>query len=160
MNGRIGCLKSHLAALKLATPAPGEHVLLLEDDFCFSSDLETHLDDLATFCERSYDYVACLLAASKYGRILPRDDLVSESHQPCTNATAYLVSGDHADRLSELRRQALTRLLETHEQYRYATDRYWTLLGPEGMLLVFRRKLGFQAASFSDIESRVFRKLD
>jgi hypothetical protein len=160
VNGRIGCLKSHLAALQLAAPHSGEHVLILEDDFCFTSELETHLDDLGSFVERGYDYVVCLLATSKYGTIEPRDDLVSESRQPCTNATAYLVSGDHADRLVALRTEALAGLIATHDQERYANDRYWTLLGPEGMLLVFRRKMGFQASSFSDIEGRQSRYLD
>lgn len=55
LNGNVGCLKSHLAALRLADPRPGEHVLILEDDFCFTSDLATHLNDLASFIERSYD---------------------------------------------------------------------------------------------------------
>lgn len=160
LNGGISCIKSHLAALEVAAPARGEHVLILEDDFCFASELETHLDDLAAFLERRYDYVACLLGTSKYGRIEPRDDLVSESRQPCTNGTAYLISGDHADRALSLRREALAGLIETGDEMRFANDRYWTLLGPEGMLLVFRRKLGFQAASFSDIETRVVRYLD
>jgi hypothetical protein len=160
LNGRISCMKSHLTALEFAAPAPGEHVLILEDDFCFTSDVETHLDDLATFFDRRYDYVVCLLGTSKYGRIEPRDDLVSESRQPCTNGTAYLVSGDRADRLLALHTQALAGLIETRDEDRFSNDRYWALLGPEGMLLVFRRKLGFQAAGFSDIESRVVRYLD
>lgn len=160
LNSSISCLKSHIAALELAAPAPGEHVLILEDDFCFTSDLDTHLSDLASFFDRGYDYVACLLGTSKYGRIEPRDDLVSESRQPCTNGSAYLVSGDHAARLLALRREGLARLIETRDSGRFATDRYWALLGPEGMLLVFRRKLGFQAASYSDIEGRVARYLD
>lgn len=160
LNGRISCLKSHIEALELASPAPGEHVLILEDDFCFTSDLETHLDDLATFFDRQYDYVVCLLGTSKYGLIVPRDDLISESRQPCTNATAYLVSGDHADRLRTVNAQALAGLIETGDEMRFAGDRYWTLLGPEGTFLVFRRQLGFQTASFSDIEGRVARYLD
>lgn len=160
LNGAISCLKSHIAALEFAAPAPGEHVLILEDDFCFTSDLDTHLSDLATFFDRGYDYVVCLLGTSKYGRIEPRDDLVSESRQPCTNSTAFLVSGDHAVRLLALQRKALVRLIETRDSDRFAIDRHWALLGPEGMLLVFRRQLGFQAASFSDIEGRVARYLD
>jgi hypothetical protein len=158
-NGRIGLVKSHRAALALAAPRPGEHALILEDDFCFTSDLETHLDDLASFVERSYDYTVCLLATSKYGLIEPRDDLVAESHQPCTNSSAYLVAGDHAERLDALIGDALAGLIETHDE-RYVLDRYWRVLQPDGRLLVFRRKMGFQAASFSDIEARVSRYLD
>ncbi len=160
IDGNIGCLKSHLAALHLAAPNPGEHVLILEDDFCFTSDLATHLDDLSSFVERRYDYVVCLLATSKHGRIEPRDDLVSESRQPCTNAAGYLVSGDQLDRLVAVQERALEQLVATRDLNRYAVDRYWSVLQPEGRFLVFRRKMGFQVASFSDIERRFSRYLD
>jgi GR25 family glycosyltransferase involved in LPS biosynthesis len=160
VEGNIGCLKSHIAGLRLVTPSPGEHVLVLEDDFCFTSDLATHLDDLASFVERRYDYVVCLLATSKNGRIEPRDDLVSESRQPCTNSAGYLVPGDQVDRLVAVQEEALEKLIATRDPNRYAADRYWSILQPEGRFLVFRRKMGFQAASFSDIERRVSRYLD
>lgn len=160
VDGQIGCLKSHRDSLRLAVPRQGEHVLILEDDFCFTSDLARHLDDLWSFTERRYDYVICLLATSKNGRIEPRDDLVSESRQPCTNSAAYLVSGDHYDRLSAMQENAIEQLIATRDPNRYAADRYWSGLGPEGRLLVFRQKMGFQAASFSDIERRVSRYLD
>jgi GR25 family glycosyltransferase involved in LPS biosynthesis len=160
VNGAIGCLKSHIAGLRLAAPLPGEHVLVLEDDFCFTSDLETHLNDLSSFVQRRYDYVVCLLATSKYGRIKPRDDLVAESHQPVTNSAAYLVSGNHYGRLAALQEKSLARLLKTRNPNRYAADRYWSVLQPDGRLLVFNRKMGFQSASFSDIERRVSRYLD
>jgi hypothetical protein len=160
VDGAIGCMKSHIAALRLAAPSPGEHLLVLEDDFCFTSDLTTHLNDLSTFVERRYDYVVCLLATSKNGRIEPRDDLVSESRQACTNSAGYLVSGDHWDRLLTVQEEGLAQLIATHDPNRFAADRYWTVLQPEGQLLVFRRKMGFQTASFSDIERRVSRYLD
>jgi GR25 family glycosyltransferase involved in LPS biosynthesis len=160
LDGAIGCLKGHLAALRLAAPRPGEHALVLEDDFCFTSDIDTHLTDLSSFVERGYDYAVCLLATSKYGRIEQRDDLVSESRQPCTNAAGYLVSGDHYNRLVAVQEEALARLVATRDPNRYAADRYWSVLQAEGRFLVFRRKMGFQAASFSDIERRVARYLD
>ncbi len=160
VDGSVGCLKSHLAALHIVGPRAGEHVLILEDDFCFTSDLETHLNDLSSFVERRYDYVVCLLATSKNGRIEPRDDLVSDSRQPCTNSAAYLVSGDQIDRLVAVQAQALEQLIATRDPDRFATDRYWSVLQPEGRFLVFRRKMGFQVASFSDIERRFSRYLD
>jgi hypothetical protein len=63
-------------------------------------------------------------------------------------------------RPTRARTEALEGLIATHDQERYANDRYWALLGPEGMLPVFRRKMGFQASSFSDIEGRHARYLD
>ncbi len=59
-----------------------------------------------------------------------------------------------------MQEQALEQLIATRDPNRYATDRYWIVLQPEGRFLVFRRKMGFQVASFSDIERRVSRYLD
>lgn len=100
------------------------------------------------------------MATSKYGRIEPRDDLVSEPRQPFTNTTAYLVSGDHHDRLLVVQEKALVRLLATRDPNRYAGDRYWQVLQLEGRFLVFRRKMGFQVAGFSDIKHHISRDLD
>jgi hypothetical protein len=134
--------------------------LILEDDFCFTTDLEMHLDDLRTFFQRAYDYVVCLLATSKYGRIVPKDDLVCASFQPCTNTGAYLVSGEGLDELLAVQEFALRALKETRDTERYSADRYWATLQGTGRFLVFRRKLGFQISSFSDIERRISRYLD
>jgi hypothetical protein len=160
LDGQVGCLRSHLSALKALTLETHEHALVLEDDFCFTSDLETHLDDVAEFTRRRYDYIVCLAATSKYGRVAPRDDLVSESRQPVTNAGGYLVSGAHVERLVAIQAEGLERLIATGDTSRFSADRYWALLQTEGRFLVLRRKLGYQAASFSDIERRVTRYLD
>jgi hypothetical protein len=160
LNGAIGCLNSHIAALRDAKQRGFAHILILEDDFCFTSDLETHLDHLDRFLRGSYGYLICLLAASKYGRIEPLDDLVSRSIQPCTNAAAYLVSRAGVGRLLEVNEAALAALIETGDAGTYAADRAWSVLQGGDNFLVFRRKFGFQAAGYSDIEHRITRYLD
>ena len=160
VDGQIGCLKSHRDSLRLAVPRQGEHVLILEDDFCFTSDFARHLDDLWSFTERRYDYVICLLATSKNGRIEPRDDLVSESRQPCTNSAAYLVSGDHYDRLSAMQENAIEQLIATRDPNRYAADRYWSGLGPEGRLLSSAKKWASRQPASATSNAGVSRYLD
>ena len=158
--GTIGCLRSHVAALRAARAAALDHALVMEDDFCFTSELESHLTDLQTFFERKYDYWVCLLATSKYGAVEPRDDVVATSFQRCTNAAGYLVSRAGIERLLPLFEDSLTRLTETHDTDAYAADRCWRSLQPSGKFLVFRRKFGFQGSSFSDIERSISRYLD
>src|SRR5262249_51418848 len=86
VSGTIGCLRSHIEVLRRAMDAKFSNSLVLEDDFVFTSDLDHHLTDLSTFFQRDYAYWICLIAASKYGAIIPRDDLISLSFQPVTNA--------------------------------------------------------------------------
>lgn len=156
----IGCSESHLAALRHAALGGFEHVMVLEDDFCFTSDLACHLADLRQFFTRRYDYVVCLLATSKYGTVVSRDDLVSSSLQPCTNAAGYLVSRAGIEELLRIQVRALDLLRSTGETDQYAFDRAWATLQQSGKLWVFKRKFGFQVASYSDIEGAIARYLD
>jgi len=158
--GAIGCLRSHIEALRKAGTAQCDHVLVLEDDFCFSSDLDMHLTDLSTFVARAYEYWVCLIATSKYGAIVPKDDLVSVSFQPCTNTAGYLVSRQGVSQVLSVFEESLERLRATGLTTVYAADRCWSVLQPSGHFLLFRRKFGFQGSSFSDIERSISRYLD
>jgi hypothetical protein len=160
IDGTIGCLRSHIEALRQASSADCEHVLVLEDDFCFTTDMDEHLEHLQRFLYRTYDYLVCLLATSKYGKVVPQDDLVCQSLQECTNAAAFLVSRKGVGRLLEVQEVALRRLIETGDINRYAADRYWSILQDTGKFLVFRKKLGFQTSSFSDVERKISRYFD
>ena len=160
VDGQIGCLRSHIEVLRRAMVGNFDQVLILEDDFCFTTEVDAHLDDLQTFLSRGYEYLICLLATSKYGRIIPKDDLVSVSLQPCTNTGAYLVSAAGIEKLLPVQEFALGRLKETHDTLSYAVDRCWSVLQSSGQFLVFRRKFGFQSSSFSDIEQSIARYLD
>ena len=160
LGGHIACLKSHIETLRQARAAQYKHVLVLEDDFCFTSDLEQHLTDLADFFNRKYDYWICLIATSKYGAIAPKDDLVSLSFQRVTNTAGHLVSREGLEQLLPVLEAALERLQSTGDCTDNPADRCWAVLQPSGRFFVFRRKFGFQAASFSNIEEAISRYLD
>lgn len=158
-RGQIGCLTSHLLAIRTALSAGFAHVLILEDDFCFTSDLDQHLDDLGAFFARGYDYLICLLATSKYGATEPVDDLLCRTFQECTNSAAYLISRAGLHEILPVFERALGRL-QVGDHGSNAIDRCWSVLQPTGKFFVFRRKFGFQSASLSDIYGSVARYLD
>ncbi len=160
LGGTLGCLRSHIEALRVAESAGDGTVLVLEDDFSFTTSVEDHLNDLAAFLERRYDYWVCLLGTSKYGRVVPLDDLVSRSFQEVTNAEAYLASPEGRAQVLPVFKDALGKLKETGETDVYAADRCWTVLQPSGKFLVFRRKFGFQRSSVSDIYGSISRYMD
>ncbi|MBA2293223.1 MAG: hypothetical protein H0W15_12295 [Gemmatimonadales bacterium] len=159
-DGQIACLSSHIDALGRARSLAHRHVMILEDDFCFTSDLEIHLVDLKQFLERNYDYWICLIATSKYGETLPIDDLVAASFQACTNTGGYLVSAAGIDELLPVYERALAQLTATGDCITNAVDRCWSVLQPSGKFILFLRKFGFQVSSYSNIEHSVSRYLD
>jgi hypothetical protein len=158
--GQIGCMSSHLVALKSAREQGLRNILVLEDDFCFTSDIEQHLADLGSFFARDYDYWVCLIATSKFGPIVPKDDLIAESLQACTNTAGHFLSAEGISRVIDVYENAVEQLKRTGEAGRWAPDRCWSVLQPSGKFFVFRRKWGFQNSSFSDIERRISRYLD
>ncbi len=160
VGGSLACLHSHSETLRMGIAGGYRHTLILEDDFCFTSDLDDHLNDLQTFLERDYDYWICLIATSKYGLVVPTDDLVATSHQPCTNTGGYLVSRAGLRRLLPVFEKAAVRLRASGDADTWAADRCWAVLQASGKFLVFRRKFGFQVASYSDIEGSISRYLD
>lgn len=159
-RGAEACLMSHISALEHARRSGKSNFLVLEDDFCFTSDRDCHLQDLQKFFMRGYDYWVCLLATSKYGLVVKKDDLMSYSLQPCTNAAAYLISAEGIEQLLPVWNTALQQMRQTGEITKNAADRSWSVLQKSGRFLVFRKKMGFQQSSLSDIEGKIARYFD
>ena len=154
LDGQIGCLRSHLEVVTLVQEEGYPHALVLEDDFGFLDDQDRVRNETAQFFARGYDYDVCLLATSNFGPIEPLDDLVSVTRQRCTNTSGHFISSAGAGKLRACFGEALERLQETGDQMRFAVDRCWTALQGE-RFLVFKRRMGFQLPSFSDIEGRI-----
>jgi hypothetical protein len=87
------------------------------------------------------------------------DDLVSITRQRCTNTGAYLASSAGIAKLIECFSHARERLVATGNCQRFAVDRCWVGLQGE-RFLVFKRRLGFQLPSFSNIEGAMTAYLD
>jgi hypothetical protein len=154
LNAYVGCLMSHLTVLRLAEHQGCENILVLEDDFGFTDEIAAHQSALSQFFDREYSFDICLLSTSGGGLIAPKDDLVSLTRQPCTNASAYIVSREGRPKLMECWSKALDKLVRTHDIDRFATDRSWAQLQGE-KFLVFRNRMGFQLPSYSDIEGKM-----
>jgi GR25 family glycosyltransferase involved in LPS biosynthesis len=154
LKGQVGCLLSHIAAIRITNDVRARNALILEDDFIFTTETRVITTQIATFFSRKYDYSICLLGSSKYGERVRLDDLVSASFQSVTNTEAYFVSRNGAVELLRCFEEALRLLQQERDPSKYAVDRYWTILQDGARFLVFTDKLGFQAPSFSDIDRR------
>jgi GR25 family glycosyltransferase involved in LPS biosynthesis len=159
ISGMIGCADSHLTAMRDVVAKGYQNVVVLEDDFVFTPEIPSHLDDLKAFLDRESSYKICLLSTSKYGRLEELDELVLRTRQECTNTGAYCVSRNGATELIAIWEEARELLRRTGESI-YAVDRYWKRLQRGNDFVVFRNKFGFQQSGFSTIEHNATRYLD
>jgi hypothetical protein len=159
ISGSIGCGDSHLTALRDMLAKGYQNAIVLEDDFIFTPEIPSHLEDLKAFLDRGSAYKVCLLSTYKYGRLEELDELVVRTRQECTNTSAYCVSRSGATEVVAIWEEARELLRRTGEP-KYALDRYWHRMQHGDDFLVFRNKFGFQQSGFSTIENRAVRYLD
>lgn len=128
------------------------YCLVLEDDFSFLSDPELVFTSLNTFFERNYDFHVCFLSYSKIGLVEPYDDLVSYNKQPCTTSSGYLLQKYSAPEVRDCFLEGIEMMKKGHSTCIYCCDRYWyTKFSNINKLLCFKRKLGYQYVTHSDI---------
>lgn len=151
LNGHLGCMKSHIEIFEHANKKGYNHIIVLEDDFCFTEQLEQHHRDLTTFFERKYDYDVVLLATSRYYRCEPFDDLLVRSFQECTTTAGYMVSEEGRKRILPIWKNGYEKMVETGRSDIYAVDRCWSALQVDNKFFVFKTKFGFQRPGYSNI---------
>lgn len=152
-NPAQGATQNHVDCLREFVKSGKGTALFLEDDFTFTSRVDTHLAGLLEFFHRGYDYDVCLLSTSKFGERKPHDDLLDLSYQECTTSAGYLVSRASAPEVLRVVEEGLG--LMKAGQGRGVVDRYWACLQPRNKFFVFREKMGYQRCGYSNIKNTV-----
>ena len=134
--------------------------LFLEDDIVFSSDTERIKTDLKLFFNRKYEYDICFLAASRYHKKREKDDLLIMSAQICTTSSAYLLNINSVQKVRNCVFEGYNKLIETEDSNKYCIDRYWTKLQKDEKIFIFKRKMGYQRPSYSNLKKTVTMYLD
>lgn len=157
VDGNIGCAMSHLKVVKKARDKKYANILVLEDDFQFTEDLQRNRESIIQFFARGYDYDVCLLATRIDGRIEEYDDILSHTRQPCTHRGGYFISKEGMRKVIPIWEDGL-KLQIKYKEPRYAGDRVWTAMFADNKFFVFRWKVGYQRVGYSDItkEMRYF----
>jgi len=128
--------------------------LVLEDDFSFISDTRCVHDSLAALFASDRDFYVCFLSYSKWGPVDECDELVSFNRQACTTSSGYLLRRETAPVVLGCQREGVEQMKKGRPPSTYCCDRYWARYNAEGRMLCFRRKLGFQYVTHSDIVNR------
>lgn len=130
--------------------------LVLEDDFSFISDIQHVHDSLTMFFTRSdheayRDFYVCFLSYSKWDLVEDCDELVSYNKQACTTSSGYLLQKATAPVIRDCQYEGVEAMSRGEAPGIYCCDRYWAKYNKDGKMLCFKRKLGFQYVTHSDI---------
>jgi hypothetical protein len=130
--------------------------LVLEDDFSFISDIQHVYDALTSFFGRSEqdayrDFYVCFLSYSKWDLVEDCDDIVSFNKQSCTTSSGYLLQKSTAAVIRDCQYEGVEAMKRGDAPGIYCCDRYWAKYNGDGKMLCFKRKLGFQYVTHSDV---------
>jgi glycosyl transferase family 25 len=149
-KGYIGCSRSHLECLKLAREKNYSNVIIFEDDFEFTIDKD-EFNYLLNYI-LNIDYDVFMLSYNT----LPSD--ITETEYPILRkikntqtASGYIVKRKYYDKLISNYQEALTLLEKTDNYSLYANDQYWKSLQKTDNWLCYKKRVGIQIQSFSDI---------
>ena len=149
-KGYIGCYKSHLECLKLARENNYSNVIIFEDDFEFTID-KYEFNYLLNYI-LNIDYDVFMLSYNT----LP--SYITETQYPILRkikntqtASGYIVNRKYYDKLISNYQEALTLLEKTDNYSSYANDQYWKSLQETDNWLCYKKRVGIQFQSFSDI---------
>jgi hypothetical protein len=149
--------KTHLDCMKIMIDNEYGTCLFLEDDIQFTSNTKENKSNLFHFLNRNYDYNITFLAASRYGTRVDFDDLLIETQQCCTTSCAYLLNKKNVKVVYDVVMEGYNSLMKGGNHFIFCIDRYWCRLDKK---YIFKKKLGFQKISVSNITGKLNSHLD
>jgi hypothetical protein len=158
--GGLGCAKSHLIALcDYIARGSAPYCLIVEDDFRFKRDYNFFLNQVVPFIEGRNDLNAFMLAGTKVlSRTLDTNFVEIFEGQ---SAAGYIIERKYAPQIIDCFLRSILNMekFRTMEQRnliydRFSIDQTWKKLQQDGGWFACSEMVGFQVASFSDIEKR------
>ena len=151
--GILGCGKSHLLAIDKVINSEYKNVLICEDDFRFYD--INNAKEYLKFINDTIDYDVISFSANENVHSFKIEN--SEYpflHKGCgiQTASAYLLNKNFSQKLYNMMKEGVILLENTREIQLYANDIYWKNLQPISKWYLTNPKLGYQQASYSDIE--------
>jgi glycosyl transferase family 25 len=147
--GILGCTMSHLAVLKLARERQYPHVLILEDDFCFTIPPEEFQKNLQHFFNTIPTFDVCMISYN-IKQSHPTDDPRILKIIEAQTASGYIVNQTLYDQIITLYEEAVPLLRDTREHWNYANDQIWKRLQPNTNWFALNPRCGKQRDGFSD----------
>ena len=156
-NGAIGCTLSHIRCLQMAIDNNWDSVLIFEDDFTFIDDtnyINKSLNYLFDeFSKKNEWSIICLARGARQEIDSINDNYISKALAVGT-ASGYIIKKDFYSTLLNNFKQGLNNLMRGIDVDNNTLDGKWIELQKDNKWYIFSPSLGYQRASFSDIEKR------
>jgi GR25 family glycosyltransferase involved in LPS biosynthesis len=153
-KGFIGCGIAHINALNDAILNEYENVIIFEDDFHFIVSQEEFEQSVHLLFKLHPDYNICLLSYN----LRKKKELDSNFYDVYNAYTTsgYIISKKYFEILKSCFELAVNKLLLYNNPRLNAIDVQWNQLqGANKKFLAFKKKIGIQRDSYSDIEKRI-----
>jgi glycosyl transferase family 25 len=145
-QGIVGCVKSHIAVLKMALDKGWKNLLVLEDDAEWN-EYYTGYNKLKHLAELQFD--AIMLGGTAV--VYYPDTLRLVNAQ---TTTAYLINAHYIPTLLANFEEGLVGLLNTNHRDSYSLDMYWKSIQARDTWFVIMPPLVYQTPGYSDIEKK------
>ena len=152
-NGRIGCLKSHIKALKYALTLDLPYILITEDDF-YIKDMNYAVNSINTFLKNFKNWDVLMLGINKH--IAEPTDIEGIIRiKSGGTASGYLVKKNYIPKIISIYERDLNKYNTTQEwSDEYCVDVSWVELQKVDLWYSFTPSIGIQRPSYSDIEKK------
>jgi glycosyl transferase family 25 len=152
-RGALGCTASHIKCIKYAKEQGWKNVLILEDDYNFINNNRLIKLNLEYIKEIGNDW-DMILFAGNIMKVNPYNNILNKVINVQTTS-GYMVNNCYYDKLLENYEEGYIKLSNYFIPGLYALDIYWKLLQPNDRWYIFKKKMGYQRASYSNIENAV-----
>jgi hypothetical protein len=152
--GIIGCGQSHIIALEEFIKSPYNNCIIYEDDY-EPINKKNYWEHFRKFfmSHPEYDMLLCSHNALQSRPSEYDDDF--ERVKYSATASGYLITKDFAPKLLENLKEGSGLLIKTREKKKYSNDVWWNKLFEKANIYCFKKRIGFQRCSFSDIENKI-----
>jgi len=157
-HGALGCTRSHIKALQLFMKHPEwKNCLILEDDFTFVSqsaeEINKQIVGLFQGCP-TYDVLMLAHGLYQFSSEPTSSSLIQRIL--CAQTTSgYIVHRDFLPTLLNNFQESCEDLEKNGKSSKGCLDMHWKLLQPEGKWFAYHARIGYQYASYSDVENYV-----
>jgi hypothetical protein len=150
--GQLGCCLSHIKALEEFIKSSYSNCIIYEDDY-EPINRKNYWENLRRFFLSDIDYDMLLCSHNA----LQSSETIYEGFEKVkysVTASGYLITKDFAPKLLENLKEAAALLNTERDKTKHSIDVWWNRLFDKANIYCFKKRIGFQRASFSDIENK------
>ena len=151
-DGALGCSKSHLNVIKLAKERNYKKIIIFEDDFEFIVSKDEFEEEMKKLDNVKFD--VCLLAYNTDNLYKSKYDFLYKIKDALT-CSGYIVNSHYYDTLIKCWEKSVKMFESTGEEHKYTCDVSWKTLQEKDNWVCFKKKLGKQRESYSDIQKHI-----